>query len=409
VTGPDPAPGLGPDPAIVAMAVGDPLSPATASGLPAHLFGAIRDQGVALHPVTSRRLRWYDALTGAVDPAGLVRSRVARRYAACIRPDWYWSRRGFERFSGRVAAELAALPPVPLLQIGTHVRPPDRDAPAYCFTDLTVAQALEAGEFAVSGCSPDVAAEAVECQREVFEHSEKVFVISRWTGDSVIRDYGIPEDKVVVAGSAANIAGQPGWEPDRDPDPGAPYILFVGLHWERKGGPLLVEAFRRVRAERPGVRLVVVGCRPAVGEPGVEVLGQLPRADAGARRRLAALFAGAACVAIPSRFDPHPHVLLEAQLAGVPVITLAGQGRPEALLDGLTGVLVREPEPDALAGALLTVLRPEVGRRMGAAARQFAAGRFTWPRVARRVLDQMGVLPDPHVIELDRPSARVRG
>jgi starch synthase len=377
-------------PTVVAVAPADPLAPGTFSGYSANLFGGMRTRGVQVLPLASRDLRWWD-LPSALNLAGFARGRLRGRYAPRLRPDWYWSRAGFERFSGRLAARLAGLPadgperPAALLQVGTHVRASVPGVPAFCVTDCTVTQALAGGEFAISQASAKVAEQAVDCQREVFASCAKVFTLSRWTAASVVADYGIPAERVVTVGAGANLADRP----ERRVGPTRPSILFVGMDWEQKGGPLLVEAFRLVRQRRPEARLHVVGCSPPIDEPGVEIVGYLPRGDPAARRRLAGLYGSANCLALLSAFDCFPNVLLEAQLTGVPVVTLAGQGRPEAVDPGRTGMLVSSPEPGAVAEAIEVVLAD--GGTMSAAARRWAEDRFTWPLVIDRVLTEMGV------------------
>jgi starch synthase len=376
-------------PGVVAVAPGDPLAPGTFSGYSARLFGGMRERGVRVLPFASRDLRWYDLAGGALNLGGFARGRLSGRRAPRIRPNWYWSRAGFERFSRRLEARLEELPGRSvLLQVGTHVRVALEGTDAYCVTDCTVVQALAGGEFSISQTSRRVAEEAVACQREVFASCRKVLTLSRWAAESVVRDYGIADERVAVVGAGANVAEGV----ERRIDPERPYILFVGMDWEQKGGPLLLEAFRLVRSWRPEVRLKVVGCTPPVAEPGVDPIGYLPHGDPAARRRLAGLYAGASCLALLSPFDCFPNVLLEAQLAGVPVVTLAGQGRPEQLRHGETGMLVERAEPGPVADALTAVLADEQSRQvMGRAARRFAEERFTWPLVVGKVLAELGV------------------
>jgi glycosyltransferase involved in cell wall biosynthesis len=59
---------------------------------------------------------------------------------------------------------------------------------------------------------------------------------------------------------------------------------------------------------------------------------------------------------LTSRSENIPNVLLEAQAAGVPVVAPAVGGVPEAMLDGVTGRLVRNRSADALATAVLELL-----------------------------------------------------
>ena len=376
-------------PGLVALAPSDPLDPATFSGLSRRLFAQLAADGVTVTPIATRDLRWHDALRGAVRPRALLGRAAANRRTPLVDPDWMWSRQGFERLSDRLAERLRALPtPAPVLQVGTQVDAARAGGrPVYCITDCTVVQALEADEFSVSRASARTRREAVECQREVFAGCTRVLVLSDWAARSVVDDYGIDPDRVVAVGAGANLA-----DPlPRRTDTERPSVLFVGRDWEQKGGPLLLEAFRLARRCVPAARLVVVGCTPAIeDEPGVEVVGVLDRSDPAADMRLRALYAEATCFALLSRFDAFPNVVLEAGLAGLPVVSTDTGSRAEAVVDGVTGRLVGTRDPGAVADALVWLLSdPDRAAAAGHAAAAGVSARFTWPLVGRRVLDAL--------------------
>jgi glycosyltransferase involved in cell wall biosynthesis len=197
----------------------------------------------------------------------------------------------------------------------------------------------------------------------------------------------VPPEKVVVVWAGSNLRDAL----PRQLDPDRPMILFVGRDWEQKGGPLLLDAFRLVRAAVPTARLAVVGCRPRLeDEPGVDIVGPLDASDPDGKERLRRLYAEAACFSILSRFDAFPNVLLEAGLAGVPVVSTAEGSRPEAVLDGETGLLVAERDPEQIAAAMVSLFGdPDRNERMGRAATAWVRERFTWPAVADRVGDAL--------------------
>jgi glycosyltransferase involved in cell wall biosynthesis len=257
----------------------------------------------------------------------------------------------------------------------------------FCITDCTVVQALAADEFSVSRASARVQAEAIECQREVFAACRRILVLSDWTRRSVVDDYGVDGTRVVVVGAGANLADPLPRRTDTD----RPAVLFVGRDWEQKGGPLLLDAFRLARSRVPAARLVVVGCEPPLGsEPGVEVVGVLDRRDPGEDRRLRELYAEATCFAILSRFDAFPNVILEAGVAGLPVVSTDEGSRAEAVVDGVTGLLAARRDPSLVADALVALLGdPERAASMGRAAAAGVAQHFTWPVVGRRVADAL--------------------
>jgi glycosyltransferase involved in cell wall biosynthesis len=59
---------------------------------------------------------------------------------------------------------------------------------------------------------------------------------------------------------------------------------------------------------------------------------------------------------LTSRFEGTPNVVIEAQAAGLPVVAPNVGGTSEALLDGVTGILVRNRQASCLASAVLDIL-----------------------------------------------------
>jgi glycosyltransferase involved in cell wall biosynthesis len=80
-------------------------------------------------------------------------------------------------------------------------------------------------------------------------------------------------------------------------------------------------------------------------------------------------------------------VLLEAQLAGTPVVAPAYGGSGDAFLPGVTGLAPLDETPEALAAALDTLLRDDEGRQhMGEAAAQWSRTRFEPEAYGRQVM-----------------------
>ncbi|HEU4365943.1 MAG TPA: glycosyltransferase [Candidatus Krumholzibacteria bacterium] len=83
-------------------------------------------------------------------------------------------------------------------------------------------------------------------------------------------------------------------------------------------------------------------------------------------------------LALPSRMEGMPYIVLEAMAAGLPVVSSAVFGIPEAVVDGETGRLTAPGDVPALARALDALLRDAaLRRRMGAAARARYEAMFT--------------------------------
>jgi len=159
--------------------------------------------------------------------------------------------------------------------------------------------------------------------------------------------------------------------------PGQQLVLAVGRLHQQKGLDVLVRAV----AGLSGVRLVLVGDGPERGA--LERLGQqLGLGDRltitgwtdSPRSWLPALDV----MALPSRFEGLPLVLLEAMHAGLPVVSTPVGSVADALVDGETGLLVPTDDVPALQAALGTLLADSTRRSaMGAAARERARRRFS--------------------------------
>jgi glycosyltransferase involved in cell wall biosynthesis len=113
----------------------------------------------------------------------------------------------------------------------------------------------------------------------------------------------------------------------------------------RKRVRLLVDAFARVRRERPGARLILDERAPA-GE-GIE------RRDLHADGALLAAYREAWVSALPSRGEAFGMVLAEAMACGTPVVATNDGGMREVVADDRTGRLFDGDDPATLARALL--------------------------------------------------------
>lgn len=376
---------------VLAVALRDPFDVSTFSGLSARLFAGVRECGVDVVGAPSRDLRWTDFLAGALNLRGLMTGRFSGRYAPKVNPRWFWSRSTFELLSQRFDERLATLTDRDVvLQIGTQIVCRRPNVRSFCVTDATIVQAVRANEFSISSAGERVVTEAIEWQREIFQSCEKVFVLSEWAAASVRDDYGLSRERVVVLGAGANVDRRVPRSPDRD----RPYVLFVGMDWEQKGGPLLLDAFRLVRRRIPTARLIIVGCSPAIDLEGVEVIGRLSRSDAAEEARLFQLYAGASCFSILPAFDAFPNVLLEAGYFGVPIVSTAEGSRPEVVEHGVTGYLAQDRDASQVADLIAEVLEnPDHAAGLAEAAQRRVDERFVWPVVARRLIDEAGLRP----------------
>jgi glycosyltransferase involved in cell wall biosynthesis len=169
----------------------------------------------------------------------------------------------------------------------------------------------------------------------------------------------------------------------------APVVLTVCRLGAGKGPGDLIRGLPSVRAEYPDVRLLIVG---GEAEPGfrsrlVELTHELGVAGnvvfTGWRNDVPRLMAAADIFAMPAVGDPFPLVYLEAMAMGLPVVALHSGGAPEAVEDGITGLLSDPGDINGLAENLLALIRDPARRTaMGTEGRRRAESYFTAPRMA---------------------------
>jgi glycosyltransferase involved in cell wall biosynthesis len=164
-----------------------------------------------------------------------------------------------------------------------------------------------------------------------------------------------------------------------------PLVLYAGKMSLGKGTRVLLDALGAIRAAVPGVRFAFAGKGEMTlpSGPDVHALGALPQAT------LFALYRAADVVVVPSIWpEPFSRVLVEAMWLGRPLVASAVGGSPEAVQDGVTGLVVPKGDAPALATAISALLRdPERRARMGAAAAARAASMFDEDRVVASLLD----------------------
>lgn len=220
-------------------------------------------------------------------------------------------------------------------------------------------------------------------QQRLYESATVCCVASRWTGRSLVVDFGVPEEKVAVVGYGNNVE----LDAPSSRDWTTPRLLFVGGDWRRKNGDAVVRAFQALSAEWPDARLDVVGGHPPLDVPNVTGHGRLRFDDAADAAVLRNLYGAATCFVMPSHEEPFGIAYVEAMQAGLPVIATTVGGPPD-FVDDSVGALVRPDDDVALHAAVHRLARPAEAARAGAAARERARC-YTWPAVARRVVDAL--------------------
>jgi glycosyltransferase involved in cell wall biosynthesis len=356
--------------------------------------------GSALSLVQSLRAQGHSVACGDVDLYGAARAlgallafspdrgRWGVRYHLG-RPSFALRSRRAERhlrgWAGRVDA---------VVQIGATCRTRPRSGlPLALYCDSNILLASHAAS-AVPGVSDfhqlsDAEVRAiVDREAGVYAQTRAILTMSERLRRSFVEDFGVPAAKVHT------IHAGPNFDPDRIPARAArpadapPTVLFVGRAFERKGGPLLLDAFARVRERIPAARLLVVGPDDrGIERPGVTLLGFVDKETPSGWAALCDAYAKADVFCLPTRFEPFGIAFLEAMFFGLPCIGPDEWAVPEMVRDGVTGRLVPPGDAAALADRIVALLSdPAAARRLGDEGRRIAREHFTWSATIDRML-----------------------
>ncbi|MBN3804554.1 glycosyltransferase family 4 protein [Paraburkholderia sp. Ac-20336] len=238
---------------------------------------------------------------------------------------------------------------------------------------------LHGGGFADYYLSLDRVSRA--CVVFVFSRASRVVALSpswqRWIQSSI----GVANVDVVFNGVPAEVLSAASASAIKT-------VLFLGKLGQQKGVDDLLSAASQLQSLLPDVVVEFGGDgdiefyrNRAAGMTNVRFLGWL---DASAR---SAALARAAIFCLPSWREGLPMSILEAMSAGLPVISTPIGGIPDAVEDGVTGLLVPPGDVKKLVEALHTVLStPELAMAMGQNGKSSHAERFSLDAMGHKCL-----------------------
>jgi len=192
----------------------------------------------------------------------------------------------------------------------------------------------------------------------------------------VITLYNGVDTKIFHPDQSSDWRSQLGWEPDK--------VVFgmVANFRSCKRHLDFIEAFAQVASSRPEMRCLLVGndagsqfaVRERIATLGLQGICRIVENESSPEK----LFAALDVLVSASETEGFSNVVLEAMAAGKPVIATAVGGNIEAVLDGVTGILVPPEAPNLLADAI-TALAADSGLRasMGNNGRQRALHCFS--------------------------------
>jgi glycosyltransferase involved in cell wall biosynthesis len=251
------------------------------------------------------------------------------------------------------------------------VRSALQQQPYFLALDTTRKQLTAFGALYGKGSAPLPALERHRhrARSEQYREAAALFPWSKWCADSIVNDYGVDRERVHVIPPGVDLDY---WRCGQRPNGGPLNLLFVGSHFNRKGGDMLMRWAKSTAAKDWQLHLVTRD-PVATDDPRIHVhSGLAPNTTA-----LRQLYQSADIFVLPTRGDCYSIAAIEAMAAGLPVVLARTGGTVDIIKEGQTGYLIDVGDQAALVDRLEHLIaNPEQRLTMGAAARRDAEERY---------------------------------
>jgi glycosyltransferase involved in cell wall biosynthesis len=229
--------------------------------------------------------------------------------------------------------------------------------------------------------------------------ASRLIAVSGATADDLAHCYGTPAAKIDVVYEAPSVPSSPSWlltgerttEALRRYRLQRPYALFLGTLQPRKNLERLIRAFAKVLPQKTFDHDLVLAGKAGWRHHSLHELSQALNLDDRIHflgyvpeEERALLLQEARFFCFVSLFEGFGLPVLEAQLAGVPVMTSTNSSLPEVAGDA--ALLVDPTDVDAIAQAMLRLSQDEGLRQQLIAAGYENVKRFSWEKAARQTL-----------------------
>lgn len=232
----------------------------------------------------------------------------------------------------------------------------------------------------------------IRARRRLAERGTLFIAVSKYVR-SLLLDQGFPPERTV----AHYIGVDTGYFTPDSAIAREPVVLFVGRLSSLKGCDLLIQAMAEVQRHHPETELVVIGDGPERANletlarrvlSRARFLGSQPQDRVREWLNRAKIFSVPSLTIETGECEAFGLVFAEAQAMGVPVVSFASGGIPEAVAHEKTGFLVSERDWRGLAGGIAHLLGDEtLWARFSRAARERTVASFDLGRQSRGLED----------------------
>lgn len=222
-------------------------------------------------------------------------------------------------------------------------------------------------------------------QKAFYEHCDCIFTMGDWLADFLRDECGVSAEKIKTVGAGINVPIQEVEYTQKEENK----ILFVGRDFERKGGPIVLEAFKILKQNYlKGAELYIAG--PAKNPlkknvDGVIYLGNISTEQLRDYYKICDIFC------MPSYFEPFGIVFCEALVNGLPCIGRNKFAMKEIIEEGKTGYLLEDDNVDELARKMFELLKNREIAKNVRAKREYYINKYSWSNVVDNMCKEIAL------------------
>lgn len=228
--------------------------------------------------------------------------------------------------------------------------------------------------------------QAVQLEKEAFSCADMGIVTSSWQRDIIIKQYNIKPEKIrVIPNYVVTNVFKPHPEIQKKYD-----LIFVGRNGSQKNLGNLMKAMRYIKTKGKLISLLMVGGCSSDNEIkelsnqhklDVTFKGNIPNYD------LPYILNQSKVFILPSHYEGHPKVLLEAMSCGLPCIGSDVSGIKEDIEHMKTGYLCKT-DYKSIANAIETVLSDDLlQKKIGKNAREYILKKYSIDKILKMELE----------------------
>lgn len=241
--------------------------------------------------------------------------------------------------------------------------------------------------------------QALEQEGRSFQAADIIAYPSRRSCKAAESAYGIAPAKLRTVPWGANLPQVPSTAEVnrmiRARPNGSLVMTAIGVNWARKGGDLVIAAYRSLLRSGLDVRLNIVGMVPPMEvDEGVQVFPNIDKSTRAGFRQFSEILAATHVLVAPSRVEAFGHIFAEAAAFGVPAVAADVGGVSTSIDDGVNGRLlaVSAPGEDYARAIEGLCTDPLIYVEAARASRARFEHDLNWPAFCRTIVDEVAGL-----------------